>query len=164
MNLDTLNALADSSARAELLRCCGSTRWACMMAATRPFATAEAMVETGAGIWQSLERTDWLEAFASHPKIGDARSGAAPTAAWAEQEQSGARTAGLTTRDRLARANRDYETRFGYIFIVCATGRSAEEMLAILDRRLANPPGEELRIAAAEQWKITRLRMAKLLT
>jgi 2-oxo-4-hydroxy-4-carboxy-5-ureidoimidazoline decarboxylase len=165
MDVGTLNALAESSARAELLRCCGSTRWACMMAASRPFASADAMLETGAGIWRSLERTDWLEAFAAHPRIGESRTGGpASSADWAEQEQSGARTPDTATRDRLAQANREYEARFGHIFIICATGRSAGQVLAAVERRLANQPDEELKIAAAEQWNITRLRMAKLLT
>ena len=117
-------------------------------------------------IWWSLDSEDWLEAFHSHPKIGEKKA-AAPTAAeaqqWSEDEQSGIRNSVQLTLDELADLNRAYEEKFGYIFIVCASGRSSEEMLAILHDRLKNSAAEELRIAAAEQAKITELRLRKLL-
>jgi OHCU decarboxylase len=161
MRLDALNELDEQVAIRELLRCCGSTQWAREMAASRPFDTAEAMAQTSDTIWSSLTRADWLEAFAAHPRIGD-RS--ASSSAWAAAEQSGTAKAPDEVRAQLAVKNRDYEARFGYIFIVCATGQTAEAMLAMLDERLTNDPDDELHIASEEQRKITQLRLAKLLT
>ncbi|MBZ5559298.1 MAG: 2-oxo-4-hydroxy-4-carboxy-5-ureidoimidazoline decarboxylase [Acidobacteriia bacterium] len=158
MQLEDLNALdADAAARA-LQRCCGSTRWAREMTAARPFASAEAMTAKADAIWASLDPADWLEAFASHPRIGE-RS----PSAWASEEQTQALTAPEAARARLAHANREYEARFGYIFIVCATGKGAAEILGLLERRLTNEPAAELTVAADEQRKITRLRLARLL-
>ena len=130
------------------------------MAAARPFAGVEAMAETADAVWRSLDRADWLEAFAAHPKIG---AGTAGAPGWSDDEQAGVAGAAEQTRRRLAEANRDYEARFGYIFIVCATGRTAGEMLALLEARLRHDAGEELRIAAEEQRQITRLRLRKLI-
>jgi OHCU decarboxylase len=158
MQLEELNELDEAAAERELLRCCGSTQWAREMAASRPFASAEAMAETSDTIWSSLDRADWLEAFAAHPRIGDR-----PASSWAAAEQAGASGAPADVLARLATSNRDYEARFGYIFIVCATGQTAEAMLAVLEPRLTNDPDEELHIAAEEQRKITQLRLAKLI-
>jgi len=157
MRLVDLNALDDEAAVDAFLRCCGSSRWARQMAAARPFAGAEAMVGTADAIWLGLDRADWLEAFASHPRIGQ-RS----PSAWASEEQGKALSAPDVARLRLAEANREYEARFEYIFIVCATGKSAAEMLGLLEHRLSNDPAAELAVAAGEQSKITRLRLAKL--
>jgi OHCU decarboxylase len=119
-------------------------------------------------VWQNLSESDWLEAFDAHPRIGGreraARAQHAQAEGWSEQEQASARDAGQATLDELAAANRAYEEKFGHIFIVCATGKTAGEMLALLHTRLPNDAGAELRIAAAEQSKITRLRLEKLLT
>lgn len=170
MRLQDLNALDDDAAARELLRCCGSSRWARAMAAARPFAGAEVMSTAADTIWSSLDRADWLEAFAAHPKIGETSgsgapggSGGAGRSGWAQQEQAGVAGAAEQTRRRLADANRDYEARFGYMFIVCAAGKTAQEMLALLGRRLRHDADEELRIAAEEQRKITQLRLRKLL-
>jgi len=166
MNIEVINSLPDSEARTVFARCCGATAWIDRMVAARPFAARAAMFERGDAIARALSRADWLEAFSHHPKIGDVsalRQKFATTAAWAEDEQSGAAMASDAVLEALARGNRAYEERFGYIFIVCATGRSAEEMVAMLDARLGNDADEELRIAAAEQMKITRLRLEKLL-
>jgi OHCU decarboxylase len=163
MRLAELNALDDAAAVREFLRCCGSSRWAREMAAARPFAGLEAMETRADAIWWALEPDDWREAFAAHPKIGAANPGAAGERDWAAQEQSGVAVAAHGTLRRLAAANRDYEARFGYIFIVCATGRTAAEMLALLEARMRHDAGEELRIAAEEQRRITRLRLGKLL-
>jgi OHCU decarboxylase len=136
------------------------------MAAARPFASAEAMDTTADTIWLALDRVDWLEAFAAHPKIGERRAGGAgrdDTKAWSQQEQAVAARASHETMRRLADANRDYEARFGYIFIVCATGRTADEMLSLLEARLRHDAAGELLIAAEEQRAITRLRLRKLL-
>ena len=136
------------------------------MLAARPFASAEALHAASDRVDASLERADWLEAFTHHPKIGDIsslRAKFANTKGWASGEQSGTASASEETLVGLADGNRDYEDRYGYIFIVCATGKSADEMLGLLRARLGNDPAQELRIAAAEQAKITRIRLEKLL-
>ena len=163
MTLGELNALDAAAAERELLRCCGSARWARAVAAARPFASVDALIAAGDRAADALAPADWLEAFAAHPRIGSS-GGADRSRDWSAQEQSGVAMATRTVTERLAARNRDYETRFGYIFIVCATGRSAGEMLAMLERRLTNDPASELRVAADEQRKITRLRLAKLLS
>lgn len=129
------------------------------MLAARPFVSRDDLMDRSDRIWRSLQPTDWLEAFAAHPRIGSrAASG------WAAGEQAGARGADESVLTRLAARNREYEARFGHIFIVCASGKSADEMLALLEARLDNEPDAELSIAAEEQRKITRLRLDKLLT
>jgi allantoicase len=169
MMLDALNALDEESAERELLRCCGSSRWAGAMAAARPFPNAVAMAAAADAIWSSLNPGDWLEAFAAHPKIGAGKAGRAggagreDTEPWSQREQAGVAGAAAETMNRLADANREYEVKFGYIFIVCATGKTADEMLSLLEARLRHDAGEELPIAAEEQRKITRLRLRKLL-
>ena len=178
MRLDGLNALDVDAASREFLRCCGSSRWARKMAAARPFASVDAVVHAADATWSGLDRADWLEAFAAHPKIGAggagpaggaggaggaSEAGGADTARWSAEEQSGVSAAADATRLRLAAANREYEARFGYIFIVCATGKTAGALLELLERRLRNDPDAEIQIAAEEQREITRLRLAKLL-
>lgn len=136
------------------------------MAEARPFADTPTLLKQAEQIWQTLEPQDWLEAFASHPKIGSrqtARQQPAQSAEWSHAEQSGAHTAADSVREALAEANRLYEEKFGYIFIVCATGKSAEEMLALCRRRVHNAADLELRVAADEQRKITEIRLQKLL-
>jgi 2-oxo-4-hydroxy-4-carboxy-5-ureidoimidazoline decarboxylase len=169
MRLDDLNALDADAAARTLLRCCGSARWAAQMAAARPFASAGVMGVVADVVWSALDAADWLEAFAAHPRIGAGTGGSAKASAerqasddWSAEEQSRVGDAAQDVRDRLARRNHEYEARFGYIFIVCATGRSAGEMLGTLEARLPNDPDTELRIAANEQRKITRLRLEKL--
>jgi OHCU decarboxylase len=168
MRLDELNTLDDDAAERGLLRCCGSTRWAREISALRPFRSVGELLDAADRIWNAAGRSDWLEAFAAHPQIGQAgRAGPAGESTenteWSAQEQSRARDASGDVRERLAAGNRDYEARFGYIFIVCATGKSAGEMLAALERRLRNAPDDELGIAAGEQLQITRLRLLRLL-
>jgi 2-oxo-4-hydroxy-4-carboxy-5-ureidoimidazoline decarboxylase len=165
-----------SAQAAELLRaCCGATRWVAGMVARRPFHTRDVALDEADDVWWSLDPDDWLEAFAHHPRIGEGRSAApqdpgsspgqaARAAAWSAGEQAGAAGAADDVQAALAAANRAYEARFGHIYIVCATGKSAEEMLAIARVRLANDADTELRVAAEEQRKITRLRLEKLLT
>ena len=164
--LERLDALPAPEAEAELLKCCGSTNWARRMAAQRPFRGVAELLETADRIWWELGPKDWLEAFSRHPKIGEsaaARAGSAQTQRWSSEEQAGVRSASQEVLAALAEANRAYQDRFGYIFIVCATGKTSEEMLALLRNRLQNDPGAELRTAAEEQRKITRLRLEKLL-
>ena len=136
------------------------------MAAERPFATASEMFSMANDVWWALRANDWLEAFRAHPKIGE-RKAATPTTIeaqkWSEQEQAGIGNAPQATTQALTELNQTYEVRFGYIYIVCATGKSSEELLAILKDRLHNNPEAELRTAATEQAKITQLRLKKLL-
>jgi 2-oxo-4-hydroxy-4-carboxy-5-ureidoimidazoline decarboxylase len=157
MTIAALNRLSPSRASAELIRCCGSTRWAKAMAKARPFDTLETMQQRSDEIWASLGRRDWLEAFAAHPRIGGSAG-----SEWSAAEQSGAASAGEAATARLASLNDLYERRFGHIFVVCATGKSAAEMLDLLEARMSNGPHAELRNAAEEQRKITNLRLAKL--
>jgi OHCU decarboxylase len=163
MRLSDLNALGEDAAAQEFLRCCGSSRWARAMTAARPFASLESLQRAADTQWSMLQAPDFLEAFAAHPKIGATAAGAAGTEHWSADEQSGARSAADELRQRLAAGNRAYESRFGYIFIICASGKTAEEMLASLETRLRHTPEEELAAAAAEQRQITRLRLGKLL-
>ena len=164
--LNELNQAAQETAKARFLDCCGSQNWAQKMTEARPFADAPELIKQAEQIWLNLEAQDWLEAFASHPKIG-ARKAApkqqAQSAEWSHGEQSGTHAADDSVMDALANANRLYEEKFGYIFIVCATGKSAEEMLHLCRQRLADDEDSELRIAADEQKKITEIRLKKLL-
>lgn len=163
---ERLNNLSAHEAEAEFLKCCGSTLWARRMEKARPFHDLEELRAAADSIWWSLDQGDWLEAFSHHPKIGEKKSEreqAVQARGWSEQEQAGTESAGETTREKLADYNRAYEKKFGYIYIVCATGKSAEEMLAICKDRLQNDSGKEIRNAAEEQRRITHLRLQKLL-
>lgn len=136
------------------------------MSEARPFENLEHMVATADRIWWSLEPGDWQEAFHSHPKIGEKKAAATvakESLGWSESEQSGTRDSSQQTRHELADLNREYEKKFGFIYIICATGKTADEMLAILRDRLNNNPDEELRNAAVEQAKIATLRLNKLI-
>jgi OHCU decarboxylase len=159
VTIDALNHLDREAAEAAFVRCCGSTAWARSMAAARPFESLDAMASAADAIWRALTPADWLEAFAAHPKIGEQARGRS----WSDREQSGMQTAGDDVRRRLAEGNADYQSRFGYIFIVCATGKTAVEMLGALEDRLTNDPVVELRVASEEQRRITGLRLAKLM-
>ncbi len=153
-----LNTLAPDAATAALRRCCGSSKWTAAMVAARPFEDAAALARIAERTWWSLDEADHLEAFAAHPKIGETSS-----AAWSTAEQAGAAGAAQATRDELATANREYEAKHGFIYIVCATNRTADAILADIRARLRGSRREELRTAAEEQAKITRLRLHKLL-
>jgi allantoicase len=164
--LRALNAMDDDAAREALAVCCGAPAWVEQMAADRPFRHVEDLFSKAEGIWRSLGRADWLEAFRRHPRIGDRTRAAAQSAEshlWSAEEQSQARAASAEALRKLAEGNRAYEERFGYVFLVRATGRTAEEMQAILRGRLSNDPDTELTVAAAEHETITRLRLEKLL-
>jgi OHCU decarboxylase len=164
--LERLNSLTQVEAARELLKCCGSSRWANRMAARMPFDDFHQMMAEADRIWAGLEPQDWLEAFSHHPKIGEKRAApaqSAEAARWSEQEQEGASAADDEKLAELTMLNRAYEDRFGYIFIVCATGKTTQEMLALLKERLVDEPDRELRIAAEEQRRITQLRLRKLL-
>jgi 2-oxo-4-hydroxy-4-carboxy-5-ureidoimidazoline decarboxylase len=166
VTLERLNAADAGTAGEALRRCCGASAWVAAMLASRPFASREALLAAADRADAALSDADWLEAFAHHPRIGDVaalRAKFAATAVWAGGEQAGAAAADETTLRALAEGNRSYESRFGHIFIVCATGRTAAEMLVLLAGRLQNDAATELRIAASEQGRITRLRLDKLL-
>jgi len=162
----SLNALSRAAATEALARCCGARRWVQGMLARLPFASHTAMYAAAVEIWAQLGPDDYREAFGHHPEIGsnleELRKKFAKTADWSRAEQSAALGASEATLLALRDGNRAYRERFGFSFIVCATGKSAEEMLALLQARLKHEPDLELAIAAAEQAKITHLRLEKL--
>ena len=165
-DLDWLNSLPADKAFSEFHACCGSSRWAKEMINNRPFRDVNSLKECAWDIWLKLDTADWLEAFRSHPKIGETKAevtASQKAQQWSGDEQSGVRDANRETSESLATLNREYEAKFGFIFIVCATGKSSEEMLAILRERLKNDLAQELRNAATEQAKITQLRLHKML-
>jgi 2-oxo-4-hydroxy-4-carboxy-5-ureidoimidazoline decarboxylase len=164
MTLDELNALPRYRAEGHLFQCCGSQAWAHTMAGRRPFASLDRLLKAASDVWWGLEQEDWLEAFQAHPQIGQrpAAQKASQFHKWSAHEQSGMHDAGIAVASALEQCNREYLAKFGYIFIVCATGKSAEEMLSMLQVRLANEAEDELAIAAQEQNKITCLRLEEL--
>jgi 2-oxo-4-hydroxy-4-carboxy-5-ureidoimidazoline decarboxylase len=155
--------LATADEARELLRAaCGSSQWVERMLARRPFGSRESLLSAAREEWFALTKDDWCEAFAHHPKIGDRESLAVGFPAphhLSSQEQASVTSAPESVLDALAEGNRLYERKFGYIFIVCATGKSAEETLTLLRERLDNEPEREIRIAAEEQAKITAIRL-----
>jgi len=160
-----LNQQSEDGARALLARCCGARRWVDGMLARRPFASRAALFDAADEVWAGLGEDDYLEAFAHHPRIGEdlaaLRARFPDSAGWASAEQAGAQGADEATLRALRDANRAYFDRFGFIFIVCASGMSAHELLSALRARLANERPRELAIAAGEQAKITRLRLER---
>ncbi len=159
------NKADEATALDAMIACCAAHRWAQSMVAQRPLQTVETLSLTADAVWSTVEEADWMEAFASHPRIGVRKAAPQPTqsAAWSEQEQSGASSACNSVLAQLAEGNAAYEQRFGFTYIVCATGKSADEMLAILERRLANDRAAELREAAEQQRQITQIRLRKWL-
>ncbi|MBF9143481.1 2-oxo-4-hydroxy-4-carboxy-5-ureidoimidazoline decarboxylase [Hymenobacter properus] len=167
MTIQELNNLPKSVLAEALQKCCGSTAWVENIVARFPVADAEALMQQATTVWNSLSEADWREAFTHHPKIGGdvaaLREKFASTSTWAEGEQASVKQASQATLEALATGNEEYEQKFGYIFIVCATGKTADEMLALLQARMPNNPEDEILIAAGEQDKITRIRLEKLL-
>ncbi len=152
---------------AEIFPCCGSFAWAKALVARRPYENDAALIAASDEIWNALSQHDWLEAFSKHPRIGERKApptASSQSAAWSAQEQHGVANAAEDVQAALAEANREYEKKFDRVFLVCATGKSAEEMLAILRRRLRNDDSTELRESAEEQRKITNLRLKKWLS
>jgi len=166
ISVEELNALSADRA-AELFRaCCGASRWVAGMVSRRPFFSRDAVLRAGDDEWDSTDEVDWLEAFSHHPRIGEsatAAGGSLTARGWSASEQSSVASASDETRIGLARLNHEYESRFGFIYIVCATGRSAGDLLDFARKRMRNDREAELRVAAEEQRKITRLRLEKLL-
>ena len=158
------NALSQEEAAGEILPCCGSNAWATAMASKRPIQDESVLLESSDAIWRSLAEADWLEAFRNHPRIGEShaeKTVAAQSSSWSEQEQRQAATAEEAVKTALKWGNREYEQKFGRIFIVCATGKSGGEILEILRRRLHNDEATELQQAAEEQRQIMHLRLKK---
>ena len=165
--LDYLNTLPEPDAVEGFLQCCGSQRWARRMVLNRPYLSLDDLSRKAADIWWDLDRNDWLEAFRSHPKIGEKKAAAEvskQSESWSGKEQAGIESADAETIEELAHLNAEYEKKFGFIYIVCATGKSSEELLAILRFRMKNEAENELLMAAREQAKITELRLRKMLT
>jgi 2-oxo-4-hydroxy-4-carboxy-5-ureidoimidazoline decarboxylase len=163
--VDQLNDLDNASLEAALTRCCAAPQWVRQLAAEKPFLSDEELMEKAARIWNRIGPEDWLQAFAAHPRIGDVEalhSKFSGTRAWTRTEQAGVAGVAEDVLQRFLTLNHQYEAKFGYIFIVCATGKTAQEMLILLERRLANDERTELQLAAAEQLKITLLRLRKL--
>jgi 2-oxo-4-hydroxy-4-carboxy-5-ureidoimidazoline decarboxylase len=150
-----LNALSPARARAALLECCGSKRWADQVAAGRPYATRADALEAAAEAWEALDEDDRLAAFAAHARIGEPD----PADPRGSGEQAGAAAATAAERRALRDANLAYEARFGHVFLVCATGLDAPRMLAALDARMTNTPEVEFDVASREQRRITELRL-----
>ncbi|MCF6226176.1 MAG: 2-oxo-4-hydroxy-4-carboxy-5-ureidoimidazoline decarboxylase [Xanthomonadales bacterium] len=166
MNLQQLNALSEKALSCELLKCCGSKNWLAGVLACRPYLTEKSLYTLSDTIWDGLSKVDYLEAFAQHPQIGNLatlKEKFSNTSGWASDEQQGANQASTEVLQALHHGNQAYLQKFGYIFIVCATGKSAGQMLELLEQRLTNEAQAELSIAAAEQNKITKLRLKKLL-
>lgn len=166
MNLEELNKLNTTELEVAFQQCCNAQKWYKGLAAAAPFSSEKELYQKSDKIWASCTEEDFLEAFLAHPKIGDVSSLAKKfqaTKTWAGNEQSGVDSASMEVIERLAKGNDDYEKKFGFIFIVCATGKTAAEMLALLEARIDNDRAEELLIAAGEQHKITDIRLKKLL-
>jgi OHCU decarboxylase len=162
--LDAWNKLPEQEALRPILACCGSRAFAAAVVGARPFADSDALSTATDRIWWSLAESDWLEAFACHPKIGESSAPASSQfSAWSHQEQAQVRSAEAATLETMAQKNHAYQQRHGFIYIVCASGKTGDELLAILDRRLANPTSVELKEAAEQQRQITQLRLRKWL-
>ncbi len=158
MTIEELNTAAPEIVREKLTQCCGSHAWVEQMVRLRPFADRNALLSAAGAVWNSLQPEDWLEAFSHHPKIG-----AKSASKWSSDEQRGMQTASSETASTMHQLNLHYERKFGWIFIICANGKSANEMLASIQSRIRNDSATELSIAAREQSKITQLRLEKLL-
>ena len=160
------NAAGATEARNAMLACCGSKRWADAMVALRPIASVFALSEEADRVWAIMQEADWLEAFACHPRIGERKvsmHAGAQSAAWSRTEQARASAASDHVLAEIADGNQRYEQLFGFTYIVCATGKSADEMLAILKRRLGSTRESELREAAEQQRQIMQIRLGKWL-
>lgn len=165
--LERINNASKAEAESMFRDCCGSARWASLMEEARPFASESELLDNAAAIWNDLETDDWMEAFRAHPMIGETKTTAAQqarSAEWSAAEQAGMSSADQLLRQDLAAANRAYYEKFGFIFIVCATGKSAEQMLELCRVRLGNDRETEIEIAGGEQRTITDIRLRKLLS
>jgi OHCU decarboxylase len=162
VDLSDLNRLPETEAREALATCCASSGWSAAMTARRPFPDLATMLAHAEEVWWDLTPDDWLEAFASHPRIGERRGGDDRHSRWSRREQAQAADADEEVRRMIAECNHDYEARFGFTFIVFATDRTADEILDLCRARLGNGEIRELTVAAAEQARITNLRLRRL--
>ena len=165
LGVEGFDALPEHEAAVVLETCCGSTAWVQGMTVRRPFGTLSVLLDAADELWWSLLPDDWREAFDHHPRIGEQATIVAQSVqarGWSADEQRGATSASDDVRRALAEGNREYEHRFGHIYLVSAAGKSAEEMLALQRARMMNDAATELRVAAGEQAKITRLRLEKM--
>lgn len=153
--------LDDAGAARALAACCASGDWVARMLAARPFADAAALYAESDAALAAVDDSAIAQALAGHPRIGERAAGA--DGAWSRQEQAGVSAAANSVRDEIAEANAEYERRFGHVYLVCATGKSAEELLAICRSRLDNDPSTEAGVVREELTKITRIRLGKLL-
>jgi 2-oxo-4-hydroxy-4-carboxy-5-ureidoimidazoline decarboxylase len=159
------NEAESEAALGAMLACCGARRWASAMIARRPIATAADLHDLADHIWASMRERDWMEAFACHPRIGERSSSHSNSQStiWSNQEQASIQTAADATLAALAEGNARYEEEFGFTYIICATSKSSDEMLAILNRRLAYDRETELQEAAEQQRHIMHVRLGKWL-
>lgn len=164
MNLTQFNVVSELDANNLLSQCCASKRWASEVVSKRPFRYFRDLLEESAKIWETMEKNDYLEAFSAHPRIGDTpKNDSTVGNALSASEQSSVKNAESAVLDELASKNKSYFDKFGFIFLVNATGKTADEILGILNERIDNSGDRELEIAAAEQLKITRQRLTKLI-
>jgi OHCU decarboxylase len=163
--LDAWNKADEASALEAMIACCGAKRWASAMVALRPLGSLIELSEAADRVWATMQEADWMEAFACHPRIGErkAAQAGAKSMTWSKQEQSSAADAAENVLEEIAERNARYEERFGFTYIVCATGKTAEELLAILKGRLNSDRAKELREAAEQQRQITQIRLGKWL-
>ena len=164
------NFLPATVAANEILPCCGSQAWAHAIVARRPLLSDELLLAASEEVWRNLSESDWTEAFRSHPRIGETTAQESeknvtlqPSTIWSQQEQQQISSAGNDAKIALAEGNREYECRFGRIFIVCATGKSPDEILTSLQRRLKNDDATELRETSEQLLQITQIRLRKWL-
>jgi 2-oxo-4-hydroxy-4-carboxy-5-ureidoimidazoline decarboxylase len=164
-SLERWNAADESSALDAMMACCGARRWATAMVKRRPILDAKELCAAADQTWDAMREPDWLEAFACHPRIGEREASplSSQSSTWSKQEQSSVTAANETMLAQLAEGNTRYEDKFGFTYIVCATGKSTEEMLSILKRRLAGDRTLELREAAEQQRQIMQIRLRKWL-
>ena len=161
------NSLSPQQAADEILACCGSHAWARAMAARRPIPDEAALLAAGDQVWNNLPQSDWMEAFRSHPRIGESKAPASASrqsAAWSKSEQQMVTDAVESVKAAIAAGNRLYEKKFGRTFIVCAMGKPVTEILSILERRLQNDEATELHEAAEQQRQIAQIRLKKWLS
>jgi OHCU decarboxylase len=160
-SLDHFNIQPETEAIATLLNCCGSRRWARTLASQRPFPTPEALLEASSRLWFSLSEADWLEAFTHHPRIGEVKAATTSFLTHSTTEQSTTQQTIASVAELLVAGNRVYEDKCGFLYIVFASGRTAPELLAVLQSRLRNTREQELHEAAIQQDHITKLRIKR---
>ena len=164
VDLAQINAMSEEAAREALIKCCGSAQWVSSMVQARPFASDGELFEKSDAVWFALPESEWLDAFGHHPRIGESqlREKFASTADWSAGEQAGVASASEEVIQGLTEGNDAYFEKFGFVFLICATGKSAAEMLHALRQRLPNDRQQELENAAREHSAITKIRLEKI--